>query len=143
MKIWNHNDYSGVLGVFNCQGAGWCTVGKKNLIHDEQPGTVTGIIRSRDVCCSPKIAGDGWNGNAIIFSHLGGKALLNLIYKVLLLISSRCRTKLSLIQSVVGKNPTVLHSVGNVCRPYICGIMNGCPLDLADEESCNPVHVDC
>eukprot|EP00268_Persea_americana_P010723 TRINITY_DN14374_c1_g1_i4.p1 TRINITY_DN14374_c1_g1~~TRINITY_DN14374_c1_g1_i4.p1 ORF type:complete len:162 (-),score=22.58 TRINITY_DN14374_c1_g1_i4:639-1124(-) len=57
LKIWNHNDYSGVLGVFNCQGAGWCRVGKKNLIHDEQPGTVTGIIRSRDVCCSPKIAG--------------------------------------------------------------------------------------
>ncbi|XXG53315.1 hypothetical protein AAC387_Pa03g1425 [Persea americana] len=75
LKIWNHNDYSGVLGVFNCQGAGWCRVGKKNLIHNEQPGTVTGIIRSRDVCCSPKIAGDGWNGNAIIFSHLGGEVL--------------------------------------------------------------------
>jgi len=23
--IWIMNEYSGVFGVFNCQGAGWCT----------------------------------------------------------------------------------------------------------------------
>jgi raffinose synthase len=43
------NEYSGVVGVFNCQEAGWCKVGKKNLIHDENPGTVTGIIRAKDI----------------------------------------------------------------------------------------------
>lgn len=41
LKIWNLNDFNGVVGVFNCQGAGWCRVGKKNLIHDDQPGTIT------------------------------------------------------------------------------------------------------
>lgn len=73
LKIWNLNDYCGVIGVFNCQGAGWCRVGKKNLIHDLQPGTITGSIRAKDVDYLPRVAEGGWNGNAIIYSHLGGK----------------------------------------------------------------------
>uniref|UniRef100_A0A1D1XWK0 galactinol--sucrose galactosyltransferase n=1 Tax=Anthurium amnicola TaxID=1678845 RepID=A0A1D1XWK0_9ARAE len=72
LKIWNLNDYSGVIGVFNCQGAGWCRVGKKNLIHDVQPGTITGVIRSKDVSYLPRVADDGWNGDTVIYSHLGG-----------------------------------------------------------------------
>jgi raffinose synthase len=66
------NDYSGVVGVFNCQGAGWCKVGKKNLIHDENPGTVTGIIRAKDIDYLSTVAGDKWTGDAVIFSHLSG-----------------------------------------------------------------------
>ncbi|KAI6690747.1 hypothetical protein NL676_027575 [Syzygium grande] len=73
LKIWNMNDFSGVVGVFNCQGAGWCKVGKKNLIHDEQPGTTTGVIRANDVDYLPKVAGDDWTGNVILYSHLGGE----------------------------------------------------------------------
>ncbi|KAL0362977.1 UNVERIFIED_CONTAM: putative galactinol--sucrose galactosyltransferase 1 [Sesamum calycinum] len=61
LKIWNLNDHNGVVGVFNCQGAGWCKVGKRNLIHDEQPGTITGIIRAKDVDYLPRVAGDRWN----------------------------------------------------------------------------------
>ncbi|XP_043703053.1 probable galactinol--sucrose galactosyltransferase 1 isoform X1 [Telopea speciosissima] len=72
LKIWNLNNFSGVLGVFNCQGAGWCRVGKTNLIHDEQPATITGVIRSMDVDYLPKIAEEGWNGDTIIYSHLAG-----------------------------------------------------------------------
>jgi hypothetical protein len=37
------------MGVFNCQGAGWCRVGKTNLVHDEKPGTITGSVRAKDV----------------------------------------------------------------------------------------------
>ncbi|KAA8523507.1 hypothetical protein F0562_009930 [Nyssa sinensis] len=73
LKIWNLNDYNGVVGVFNCQGAGWCRVGKKNLIHDEQPGTITGVIRAKDVDYLPRAADGGWSGDAIIYSHLGGE----------------------------------------------------------------------
>ncbi|XP_073012266.1 probable galactinol--sucrose galactosyltransferase 1 [Typha latifolia] len=73
LKIWNLNDYSGVIGAFNCQGAGWCRVGKKNLIHDEQPGTITGFIRSKDVNYLPRVANGDWNGDTIIYSHLGGE----------------------------------------------------------------------
>ncbi|KAL2523833.1 putative galactinol--sucrose galactosyltransferase 1 [Abeliophyllum distichum] len=72
LKIWNLNHFNGVVGVFNCQGAGWCRVGKTNLIHDEQPGTVTGTLRAKDVDYLPRIAGDGWNGDVIVYSHLRG-----------------------------------------------------------------------
>lgn len=60
------------MGVFNCQGAGWCRVGKKNLIHDEHPGTMTGVIRAKDVDYLPRVADDTWTGDTVIFSHLGG-----------------------------------------------------------------------
>ncbi|XXG72428.1 hypothetical protein AAC387_Pa07g1524 [Persea americana] len=75
LKIWNLNDYSGVVGVFNCQGAGWCRVQKKNLIHDEQPNPITGLLRSRDVDQLPKVAKNGWNGDAVVYSHLGGEVV--------------------------------------------------------------------
>ncbi|MCD7450565.1 flavodoxin-like fold protein [Datura stramonium] len=77
LKIWNLNDFNGVIGVFNCQGAGWCRVGKKNLIHDYQPGTITGIVRANDVNYLPKIAHDGWTGDTILYSHLH-RELINL-----------------------------------------------------------------
>ncbi|THU71457.1 hypothetical protein C4D60_Mb04t01640 [Musa balbisiana] len=74
LKIWNLNDYTGVIGVFNCQGAGWCRVGKKNLIHDEQPGAITGFVRSKDVDYLPRVADCGWNGDSIIYAHQGGES---------------------------------------------------------------------
>ncbi|KAI4366218.1 hypothetical protein MLD38_022122 [Melastoma candidum] len=75
LKIWNTNDCTGVIGVFNCQGAGWCRVGKKNLIHDEQPGTITGTIRASDVDYLPKLAEGGWTGDAVAYSHVGGEVV--------------------------------------------------------------------
>lgn len=75
LKIWNLNDFNGVLGVFNCQGAGWCKVGKTNLIHDENPCTITGSIRAKDVDYLPKVADHGWNGDSVIYSHLSGDVI--------------------------------------------------------------------
>ncbi|MQL78327.1 hypothetical protein Taro_010769 [Colocasia esculenta] len=75
LKIWNLNDHCGVVGVFNCQGAGWCRFGKKNLIHDEQPGTITAFIRSKDVDYLPRIVDNGWNGDTVVYSHLGGEVV--------------------------------------------------------------------
>jgi len=49
-----------------------CKVGKKNLIHDENPGTVTDIIRAKDINHLSTVADDKWTRNAIIFSHLCG-----------------------------------------------------------------------
>ena len=72
LKIWNLNEFNGVVGVFNCQGAGWCKVGKKNLIHNENPGTITGVIRAKDVNYLPRVVDDTWTGDTVIFSHLGG-----------------------------------------------------------------------
>lgn len=76
MKIWNLNEHNGVIGAFNCQGAGWCRVGKKNLIHDEQPGTVTGVINANNVNFLRRAADDDWNGDVVIYSHLGGTFIL-------------------------------------------------------------------
>ncbi|KAG8365189.1 hypothetical protein BUALT_Bualt18G0078500 [Buddleja alternifolia] len=75
LKIWNLNDFNGVVGVFNCQGAGWCKVGKTNLIHDEQPNTISGIVRAKDVNYLPRIANDNWNGDAVVYSHLHGHVI--------------------------------------------------------------------
>lgn len=75
LKIWNINDYTGVVGVFNCQGAGWCKIGKKYLIHDEQPGTITGTIRANDVNYLGRVAAAGWSGDAIVYGHLNGEVV--------------------------------------------------------------------
>lgn len=77
--------------MFNCQGAGWCRVGKKNLIHDEQPGAITGYIRAKDVDYLPRVADDGWNGDAVIFSHLGG------MYSMLYCLSIPLFSRFSLV----------------------------------------------
>lgn len=90
LKIWNINDVTGVLGVFNCQGAGWCKIEKKNLIHDEQPGTITGLIRAKDVDYLPRIAPEGWTGNAVVYFHLRGD-LVNLPKNASLPITLKAR----------------------------------------------------
>lgn len=76
------------MGVFNCQGAGWCKVGKTNLIHDLEPGTMTGVIRAKDVDYLSKVADDKWSGDAVIFSHLGGmfSILIWLLYTLHVLL---------------------------------------------------------
>lgn len=53
------NDHSRVVGVFNCQGAGR----KKNLIHDENPGKIIGIIRAKDIDYWSTVADDKWTGD--------------------------------------------------------------------------------
>nr|XP_043640248.1 probable galactinol--sucrose galactosyltransferase 1 isoform X2 [Erigeron canadensis] len=73
LKIWNLNNFTGVVGVFNCQGAGWCEDGKTILIHDEQPATISGIIRARDINYLPRVTDTTWAGDTIIYSHLGGE----------------------------------------------------------------------
>lgn len=75
LKIWNLNEHSGVVGAFNCQGAGWCRVAKKNLIHDQQPGTVSGVIRAQDVEHLARVADHGWNGDVVVYLHVGGEVV--------------------------------------------------------------------
>jgi len=71
LKIWNVNKCAGVVGVFNCQGAGWCHVVKKTRIHDEASGTLTGSVRAEDVDAIARVAGGGgdWDGEAVVYAH--------------------------------------------------------------------------
>nr|QIK01717.1 putative galactinol--sucrose galactosyltransferase 2 [Lolium arundinaceum] len=75
LKIWNVNKCAGVVGVFNCQGAGWCRVVKKTRIHDEAPGTLTGSVRAEDVDAIARVAGGGadWDGEAVLYAHRAGE----------------------------------------------------------------------
>lgn len=74
LKIWNMNKCAGVVGVFNCQGAGWCRVAKKTRIHDEAPGTLTGSVRAEDVEAIAQAAGTGdWGGEAVVYAHRAGE----------------------------------------------------------------------
>jgi raffinose synthase len=72
LKIWNLNEFTGVIGVFNCQGAGWCKNEKRYLIHDQEPGTISGCVRTNDVHYLHKVAAFEWTGDSIVYSHLRG-----------------------------------------------------------------------
>ncbi|KAF8708535.1 hypothetical protein HU200_029901 [Digitaria exilis] len=75
LKIWNVNKCSGVVGVFNCQGAGWCRVTKKTRVHDAAPGTLTGTIRAEDVDAIADIAGPGWDGEVVVYTYRSGELI--------------------------------------------------------------------
>ncbi|GJN22924.1 hypothetical protein PR202_gb10533 [Eleusine coracana subsp. coracana] len=73
LKIWNVNKCTGVVGVFNCQGAGWCRVTKKTRVHDAAPGTLTGTVRADDVDAIAGLAGPGWAGEVVVYAHQSGE----------------------------------------------------------------------
>jgi len=61
------------MGIFNCKGAGWCKVEKKNRIHDSSPMTLSGSVHAQYVDFLPQIVGDGWNGDIVIYTHRSSK----------------------------------------------------------------------
>ncbi|KAL9232564.1 hypothetical protein vseg_007663 [Gypsophila vaccaria] len=75
LKIWNVNKCSGVVGVFNCQGAGWCRIMKKTLIHDTSPGTLTGSVQATDVDSIAEVSGSDWNEEVIVYMYRSGEVV--------------------------------------------------------------------
>uniref|UniRef100_A0A0E0H281 galactinol--sucrose galactosyltransferase n=1 Tax=Oryza nivara TaxID=4536 RepID=A0A0E0H281_ORYNI len=68
LKIWNLNKFSGVIGVFNCQGAGnWIYPVKENA-HVPTTVCITGDLSPSDVELLEEIAGDDWNGETAVFA---------------------------------------------------------------------------
>ncbi|KAL2464428.1 putative galactinol--sucrose galactosyltransferase 6 [Forsythia ovata] len=73
LKIWNMNKYTGVLGVYNCQGAAWNSVERKNTFHQTKSEAITGYFRGRDVHLISEVALDSnWNGDCTVYSHRSG-----------------------------------------------------------------------
>ncbi|KAK6135489.1 hypothetical protein DH2020_030775 [Rehmannia glutinosa] len=87
LKIWNMNKYTGVLGVYNCQGAAWNSVERKNTFHKTNSEAITGYIRGRDVHLISDVAFDSnWDGNVALYSYTSG-VLKTLPYKVAIPVS--------------------------------------------------------
>ncbi|KAK7291612.1 hypothetical protein RIF29_06903 [Crotalaria pallida] len=49
LKIWNLNKYTGVLGLFNCQGGGWCPEARRNKRAPNCSQTVTCFASPKDI----------------------------------------------------------------------------------------------
>ncbi|KAM3285493.1 putative galactinol-sucrose galactosyltransferase 6 [Capsicum chacoense] len=70
LKIWNMNKYTGVLGVYNCQGAAWSSVERKTTFHKTNTDAITDYIRGRDVHFISEAALDPkWSGDCVLYSH--------------------------------------------------------------------------
>eukprot|EP00850_Spirogloea_muscicola_P024058 SM000430S15905 [mRNA] locus=s430:25035:31120:- [translate_table: standard] len=75
LKVWNMNACNGIVGAFNCQGAGWCKAGGKYLIHNAAPGAVTSIIKASDANDLSQVAEGDWDGDSVAYSHRGGELI--------------------------------------------------------------------
>ena len=70
LKIWNMNKHTGVMGVYNCQGAAWNSVERRNTFHQTNSEAITGHIRGRDVHLISDVAsGSNWDGTVALYSH--------------------------------------------------------------------------
>lgn len=71
------NKYTGVLGVYNCQGAAWNSAERKNTFHPTNSDSLTGSIRVRDVHFIREASTDPeWVGNCAIYSHKTGDLVI-------------------------------------------------------------------
>uniref|UniRef100_A0A2P2JPX3 galactinol--sucrose galactosyltransferase n=1 Tax=Rhizophora mucronata TaxID=61149 RepID=A0A2P2JPX3_RHIMU len=87
LKIWNMNKYTGVLGVYNCQGAAWNSAARKNTFHQSEAGAITGVIRGHDVHLISEAATDpNWNGACVVYCHRSGE-VVTLPYMVAMPVS--------------------------------------------------------
>lgn len=75
MKIWNLNKLTGVLGVFNCQGAGsWPMKTSPQVLHSAKPedAVITGHVRPLDVEFLDEVAGENWEGDTAVYAFNSG-----------------------------------------------------------------------
>ncbi|KAK9152341.1 hypothetical protein Syun_010650 [Stephania yunnanensis] len=65
LKIWNLNECSGVIGIFNCQGTG--TWPCSDTIQNNSNVNLSGHISPKDIEYFEEICGDSWTGDCAIF----------------------------------------------------------------------------
>lgn len=75
LKIWNHNKFTGIIGIFNCQGAGlWPSITVQTTTISEET-YLTGHVSPCDVEYLEDVAGDGWNGDCAVYSFTDGNTI--------------------------------------------------------------------
>ncbi|XVE71495.1 hypothetical protein DITRI_Ditri10aG0155400 [Diplodiscus trichospermus] len=76
LKIWNMNKYTGVLGVYNCQGAAWNSAARQNTFHQTNTESITGHVKGRDVHHIAEASLDpGWMGDCAVYCHQTGELI--------------------------------------------------------------------
>lgn len=70
LKIWNLNKLTGVIGVFNCQGAGSWPMKPSETTPTHL--TISGKVRPLDVEFLEEVAGENWNGDCILYAFNAG-----------------------------------------------------------------------
>ncbi|KAK1292491.1 putative galactinol--sucrose galactosyltransferase 6 [Acorus calamus] len=77
LKIWNMNKYTGVLGVYNCQGAAWSSSEKKNVFHHTGEAALTSQVRGEDVHLIREASTDPeWVGDCALYRHGDGELVV-------------------------------------------------------------------
>ncbi|XP_058193857.1 probable galactinol--sucrose galactosyltransferase 2 isoform X2 [Rhododendron vialii] len=74
LKIWNMNKFSGIIGVFNCQGAGNWPL-KQSPDSESTPLAISGHVSPLDVEYLAEVAGDNWNGDTAVYAFFSGSLL--------------------------------------------------------------------
>ncbi|XP_064961648.1 probable galactinol--sucrose galactosyltransferase 2 [Musa acuminata AAA Group] len=72
LKIWNHNKCTGILGIFNCQGAGTWPCLKVPSTPSSEVTYLTGHVSPGDVEYLEEVAGDNWTGDCAVYSYHDG-----------------------------------------------------------------------
>ncbi|XP_071717440.1 probable galactinol--sucrose galactosyltransferase 6 [Rutidosis leptorrhynchoides] len=77
LKIWNMNKYTGVIGVYNCQGAAWNSIERKNTFHETQPDAISGTIKACDVhLIGDTAVGPDWSGDCVVYRYHTGDVIV-------------------------------------------------------------------
>ncbi|XVF49744.1 hypothetical protein PTKIN_Ptkin04bG0038200 [Pterospermum kingtungense] len=72
LKIWNLNKLSGVVGVFNCQGAGNWPLEQATKDMATTPSSISGKVSPCDVEFLEEVAGENWNGDCAVYAFNSG-----------------------------------------------------------------------
>ncbi|OMO64654.1 Raffinose synthase [Corchorus olitorius] len=73
LKIWNLNKCTGVIGIFNCQGAGsWPCTEKKAVPEQLVAAELSGKVSPADVEYFEEVSGKLWTGDCAVFSFNTG-----------------------------------------------------------------------
>ncbi|XP_062160527.1 probable galactinol--sucrose galactosyltransferase 2 [Alnus glutinosa] len=74
LKIWNLNKCTGVLGVFNCQGAGsWPLL--ENNTREDPSSELSGPVSPADIEYFEEVSGKLWTGDCAVFAFSTGSLL--------------------------------------------------------------------
>ncbi|GMN36705.1 hypothetical protein TIFTF001_006214 [Ficus carica] len=72
LKIWNLNKCTGVIGVFNCQGAGSWPCLKNPVKANFSAETISGQVSPADIEYFEEVSGTPWTGHCAVFSFSSG-----------------------------------------------------------------------